>query len=133
MGVAQDVARSAWDAYFAGDIDAVVDQMASDVEIHMSNYQGWPEDAVYYGQSGFRRFIEGWLAGWERYEAGLDELIEVSPGCILTWSWQRAYGAGSHVPVEMHLAGIATVRGDRIARLELWSDREAARAEALRR
>ena len=133
MAVAVDVVQAAWDAYFAGDIEGVIAHLSPSVETDLTRFEGWPEDSVYYGQAGFRRFITDWLAGWERYEAGLDELVEPSPGCVLTLSWQRGYGAGSQVPVEMQLAEIFTLDGDRIVRMELWSNRDAARDEALRR
>jgi ketosteroid isomerase-like protein len=133
MGVALDVVGAGWNAYFAGDAEGVIALMSEDVEIDMTNYEGWPEDPVYHGHAGFRRFMDGWLASWEEYEAGLHEIEEVSSGCVFTVSWQRGSGAGSRVPVEMTLAGIAEVRDNRIVRLELWSDRHAARVEALRR
>jgi ketosteroid isomerase-like protein len=133
MGVALDVVGAGWNAYFAGDVEGVIALMAEDVEIDLTNYEGWPEDAVYYGHAGFRRFMEGWLASWERYEAGLHEIEEMSPVCVFTVSWQRGYGAGSRVPVEMTLAEIATVKDGLLARFELWSDRHAARVEAVRR
>ena len=133
MRAALDVAQAAWDAYFAGDIEGVVSALSPDVETDLTHYEGWLEDPVYYGHDGFRRFSLGWLDGWERYEAGLHELVEVSPTCVFTRSWQRGYGVGSHVPVEMHLAAISTFERDKVVRFELWSDAEAARAEALRR
>jgi hypothetical protein len=133
MAGATDVVRVAWDAYIAGDIDGVLTQVLPSAETDLTNFEGWPEDPIYHGHAGFRRFITDWLAGWERYEAGVDEHVEVSAGCVLTFSWQRGYGVGSHVPVEMELAQIATVRDSLIERLEIWSSREAARAEAVRR
>jgi ketosteroid isomerase-like protein len=133
MGVALDVVGAGWNAYFAGDVEGVIALMAEDIEVDLTNYDGWPEDPVYYGHAGFRRFMEGWLAMWERYEAGLHEIEEVSPGRVFTVSWQRGYGAGSRVPVEMTLAEIQEVRDNRLVRMELWSDRRAARLAALRR
>jgi ketosteroid isomerase-like protein len=133
MGAASDLAQAAWDAYFAGDIDATIASASPDVEIDLTHYEGWPEDGVYYGHAGFRRFITDWLAGWERYEAGLHELVELSPTCVFTRSWQRGHGAGSQVPVEMELAEIATFADGQMVRFELWSDCDAARADALRR
>jgi hypothetical protein len=128
-----DVVKAAWDAYIAGDLDGVVARMEPSVAIDLTNFEGWPEDSVYHGHAGFLRWITEWLAGFERYEAGVEEPVEASPGCVLTFSWQRGYGAGSHVPVEMELAQVTTVRGRLIARMEIWSDREAARAAAFRR
>jgi ketosteroid isomerase-like protein len=120
----------AWEAYIAGDIDALLTVLSPDVEFVLTHFEGWPEDDVYHGHAGVRRFLGDWLAGWERYEAGVDEITEATAARVLTLSWQRGYGAGSHVPVEMRLAHVTTVRDGAIARHELWSDREAARAAA---
>ena len=125
--------RAAWTAYIAGDLDGVVAHMTPGVEIDLTSFEGWPEDPVYDGHDGFKHWITEWLAGFESYEAGFDSITEVRPGVVLVYSWQRAYGAGSHVPVEMELAQITTVRDGLIARMEVWSDRDAAREEALRR
>ena len=134
IGTALDTVGRAWDAFIGLDIDGVVVEMSSDIQTDMTNFYGWLDDRVYSGHEGFRRFIALWLEGWERYEAGLSEIVEVVPGCVLCLSWQRAFGADSHVPVEMELAQIVTVNDKgQITRMELWSDREAARAEALRR
>jgi ketosteroid isomerase-like protein len=128
-----EVVQLAWAAYIAGDLDAVVEHFAPDVEVDQKHLTGWLEDDVYHGHAGFRRFVDEWFAPFERHENGVDEFIDVTPECVVTLSWQRAYGAGSHVPVEMRVANVFTLRNGKIARIEMWSDHEAARVEAFKR
>ena len=48
--------------------------------------------------------------------------------------WQRGYGPGSHVPVQMDWAQICTLKGGLVCRLEAYSDRdEALKAVGLQR
>jgi hypothetical protein len=68
-----------------------------------------------------------------RHENGVDEFIDAGPARIVTFSWQRAYGAGSRVLVEMRVANVFTLHDGKIARIEMWSDQGAARLEALKR
>ena len=128
-----EIVRMAWAAYIAGDLDGVVEHFAPDVEVDMTNLAGWLEDDVYCGHAGFRRFISEWFAPFDRHENGVDEFIDLTPECVVTFPWQRAYGADSHVPVEMRVANVFTLRNGKVVRIEMWSDQEAARAEALRR
>ena len=91
----------------------------------MTHFQGWIEDQIYCGHDGARRFMHDWAGTWEDYEVGIKQYVE-SGDRVLSLSWQRGAGAGSHVPVELDLAQIATVRGGLIVRFEVWSDCGAA-------
>jgi ketosteroid isomerase-like protein len=45
---------------------------------------------------------------------------------VLVICWQRGYGVGSHVPVQMDWAQVCTVKGGRVCRLDAYSDRREA-------
>ena len=107
--------------------------MAPSAVLDTTHFEGWPDAPLYHGRAGFRQFVGEWLGSFENYEAGIEEQIEVSPGCVLTFFWQRASGAISQVPVEMHPALVFTVSDGLISRVEIWSDRGEARAATLRR
>jgi ketosteroid isomerase-like protein len=130
MASAADISLEAWDAYIRGDLAGVMKFLDPAIEWDLTNYEGWPEDPVYYGHAGVKRFLNEWLGNWDRYEAGVDEVVQLDDQHVFTVSWQRGYGAGSHVPAEMRLAEIATFRDELLVRFELWSDIEAARAAA---
>jgi hypothetical protein len=120
-------------AYSAQELDQMVMHIAPSGVFDMTHFEGWPDAPLYHGHAGFRQFAVDWLSQFDQYEAGIDESIEVSPGCVLINAWQRAYGRGSQVPVEMQFALVFTVSDGVISRLEGWSDRREARADALRR
>jgi hypothetical protein len=130
---AVDVATAALDAYIAQDLDRMVMYLAPSVVLDTTHIEGWPEAPLYHGHAGFLRFVREWLDPFEHYELGIEELIEVSPGCVLIDYSQRASGARSQVPVEMHPAMVFTVSDGLISRVEIWSDRGEARAATLRR
>jgi ketosteroid isomerase-like protein len=121
-----EVIRSAWEAWVKGDLDAVFATFDPEVEWDTTTFEGWPEVGVYRRHEGVREFFEMWLASWERYESGVDEYIEAADGRVVVLAWQRGYGPGSHVPVEMDWALVSTVRDGLCVRMEAWSDRRKA-------
>jgi ketosteroid isomerase-like protein len=118
--------RRAWDAWMRGDLDAQFETFDPAVEWTTTNYFGWPEDDVYSGHAGVRRFFEEWLASWERYEAGVEEILDVDEDRVLVLCWQRGVGPGSQAPVEMDFAQLCTLRRGLVCRVDAYSDRQAA-------
>jgi hypothetical protein len=79
---AVDVATAALDAYIAQDLDRLVMYLAPSVVLDTTHIEGWPEAPLYHGHAGFLRFVREWLDPFEHYELGIEEQIEVSPGCV---------------------------------------------------
>ena len=67
--------RRGWDARSRGDLDAVLAFFDPEIEWDTTNYEGWPEDGVYRGHHGVRKFLEDWLGSWDRY--GVDPGLPV--------------------------------------------------------
>jgi hypothetical protein len=111
-------------------VDGVIAFLDPDVRFDMSKFEGWPEDQVYFGHAGARRFLTDWLGEWEAWEARVEELVQLDDERVFTMTWQRGSGTGSHVPVSLELATVTTVRDGLVVRNEVWSDRAAARAAA---
>jgi len=128
-----EIVSRAWAAWIKGDIDALFETFDPEVEWDTTTFEGWPDPDVYHGHEGVRRFFEEWLASWERYEAGVEEYLDVDGDRVLVLCWQRALGAGSNVPVRMDWAQLCTLRRGLICRMEAYSDRrEAFEAAGLR-
>ncbi len=121
-----DIVKRGWAAWMGGDLDALLATCDPAIEWDTTNFDGWPENDIYYGHQGFRRFLDEWLATWERFEAGADEYIDVDRDRVLVVCWQRGFGHGSHVPVQMDYAVVCTLEGGLVCGMEVYSDREAA-------
>jgi hypothetical protein len=131
---AVDVATAALGAFNARDLDRLATYLAPSVVLDTTHIDGWPEDPLYHGHAGFLQFVREWLEPFDRYELDIEEQSEVSPGWVLTYYRQRAFGASSQVPVEMDdPAMVITVSDGLITRVEIWSDRGEARAATLQR
>ena len=128
-----ELVKRAWEAWSSGDIDAVLETCDPAVEWDLTSFEGWPEDDVYYGHEGFRRFLEEWRGSWDRFEARAEEYVDGDGDRVVALCWQRGFGAGSQVPVEMDLATVFTLEGGVVCRIEAYSDRqEALKAVGLR-
>jgi ketosteroid isomerase-like protein len=127
-----EIVRQGWDAFARGDLDALMALHAEDVVFDMSHLgDDWPE-RTYTGHLGVQRFVTDWLEVWSEVEIGVDEFVAAPDGRVVVLFWQRALGRRSGLPMEVEWAQIATVRGDKYARLSFYEDRqEALKAVAL--
>ena len=127
-----EIVRRAWEAWIRGDLDALFETFDPAVEWDTTTFEGWPESRAYHRHEGVRRFFEEWLATWERYEAGVDEYLDVDDR-VLVLCWQRGSVRGSSVPVQMDYAQLCTLKRGLVCRMAVYSDRgEALKAVGLR-
>ena len=105
-----EAARSSYEAFARGDLDAVVADMHSEIEWHQA--QGLPHGGVYRGLEEVRRAVfdplaESW---WDEFHADPDEFIE----------------AGEHVVVLGRYTGRAKRTGRRldVPFVHVWSFRD---------
>jgi ketosteroid isomerase-like protein len=121
-----EIVRRGWEAWIRRDLDGLLALFDPAVEWDTTNFEGWPEDSVYHGQAGVRRFMEDWLASWDRYEAGVEEYLDGGGDRVVVLCWQQGFGPGSDVPVHMDFAQICRLKDGLVYRIEAWSDREKA-------
>ena len=120
------IVRGSWGAWIRGDLDAVFESLAPDVEWDTSTFEGWPDAGVYRGHDDVRRSFDEWLATWDRYEAGVDDYLDAGDDKVVVLAWQRGYGGGSDAPVEMRWVQVCTLRDGLVTRVEFYSDRARA-------
>jgi ketosteroid isomerase-like protein len=112
-------------------VDAVLALQTEDVIFGTTHMRDRPEPE-YRGHNGFRRFLTEWLEVWDGFEVGVDELIPAPDGRVVSLFWQRGKGRHSGLSMDVAWAIVTTVRGDRIARSEVYDDRaEALKAAGL--
>jgi ketosteroid isomerase-like protein len=88
-----------------------------------------PEGAVRYGPDSVIEFFHEWIEPWEDFEIDW-ELEQGAPDRALATIDMSGRGKGSGVPVELRFFQLWTVRDGRVARMEMFNDREAARRAA---
>jgi uncharacterized protein len=121
-----EIVRRGWEAWMRGDIDGVFAVFDPAVEWDTTKYEGWPEDGVYRGHAGVRKFMEDWLASWDRYETGVDEYLDAGGDCVVALCWQQGFGPGSDAPVRMDWTQVCRLKDGLVWRVEAWSDRQKA-------
>jgi ketosteroid isomerase-like protein len=97
------------------------------------SFESWVENEVYRGRDEVRRFLEEWLASWDRdrYEASF-ALLDKEEQVVVLWS-QRMAGRGSSAPVTLDSAQVQTLRDGKISRIDNYTDpNEALEAVGLK-
>jgi uncharacterized protein len=126
-----DVARRAWDAFAAGDMEEVLRFADDDVVIYMP--PDLPNAGTFHGHDGYQTWIGNWLDAWDDFSVDVIELTPIGERHVVTSARQRAVGKGSGVPVEMDVAYMFDIRDGRIVGLHLYMTPEEATKVAERR
>ena len=119
------IMRKAWDAWVRGDLAGLYRYYDDDTIWDLTHFADWPED-FYRGVEAIDRFFRDWLAIWDDYEAGVDDILGAPDGRVVTLYWQRGKGRQSGLPMEWKSAQVATVRDGLITRMDLYDDRSKA-------
>jgi ketosteroid isomerase-like protein len=117
-------------AYYEMTGEHLTEAYASDFVWDMSNYRGWPEQALYEGVDGMRRFLEEWsrVFDWE-YEV---ESLHDAGDRMVTIVSQHGRTKSAGPAVEMCNGLVWTLRDEKIVRVENYADPdEALRAAGL--
>ena len=97
----------------------------------MSNFQGWPEQPVYEGAEGARRFLGEWAAAWDEWELELEELYDAGDRVVAVMR-QRGRSKQGGLPVDMRFAQVWSFRDGLRSRMEMYDDpAQAMRAVGL--
>jgi ketosteroid isomerase-like protein len=78
------------------------------------------------GLEGLREAWLDWIAPWESYRAEIDAVTEGENGRVLVVGRDYGRRPGMSDEVELLASAVWTVRGDRVARAEFFTDRSEA-------
>jgi ketosteroid isomerase-like protein len=117
-----EIVRSAWDAWQRGDLPGILSHFAPEIVWDTSHYHDWPEPA-YHGPEGVERFLSEFLAVWDDYEVGVEEMLAGPDGRVVTRFWHRGRGRHSGLAMRADLVQIATVRDGKITYIDTYDDR----------
>jgi ketosteroid isomerase-like protein len=123
--------RRAFEAYNAGDIEAVVDLFDPEVEVRASAELMNP--GPYYGRAGYLEWVRQWNEAWETFVIALEEVVPVGQRHVIARVHQTGRGRGSGVDVDMQVGYMFEMREERCVRLALYPSFEAAMAAARER
>ena len=107
--------------YFLAHGDFTEEFVAPDFVWDMSKFDGWPEEQVYHGIGGARRFIREWTGAWDDWTIEIDAFHEVGEQVVVV-TRQSGRSKATGMAVDMHFAQVWTVRDGREVRMEMYSD-----------
>jgi ketosteroid isomerase-like protein len=125
------IVRQLFDTYERKDWEGLVALLHPEVELH--EWPEGPDSRVYRGPDGVRSSREAWAEVWESIEAEPYDFVEVGERVFVPLH-TTAKGRGSSVQVELDNFAVFTVRDSKLAKIEYFTDRDAAlRAAGLSR
>jgi ketosteroid isomerase-like protein len=120
-----EIIRHAFEAFNEGDFSVFLNLYDEDIVLHVSPPS--IEAGSYYGAEAVERYYRRFFAPFgETYRVEIEDLFEAGDS-VVVFHRARARGRRSGAEVEsVSLAGIFTMRGGKIIRIDHPSDREAA-------
>jgi uncharacterized protein len=128
-----EIVRRLYAAIGRGDTDEVLALYDPEIEWHFTHspFRNFVNHDVYRGHSGVRDLIrERYEDAWESVTDELEELID-SDDKVISIIKTRGRGRASGAPTEMTHAGVWTIEGGRIVRVEWMTHDEALEAAGL--
>lgn len=120
-----DELRRAYTGFGAGDMDAVLAVMGTQVEWDATD--ALAHTGVYHGHEGVRAYIEGISSFWDEYELAPDEFTESGGGDhVMVLGYVRGRLKDNPEPIELRFAHVLEIEDEKIVRLKVCLDRDAA-------
>jgi ketosteroid isomerase-like protein len=120
-----DVVKKFVDAFNRRDMDAIVDNLHAEVELH--EWPDAPGTQSYRGPEGVQQALDNWFDVWEWMQVTIEDVVEEGDRVLISFH-HRAKGKGSEVEVETDSHNVYTLDGGKVTRMELFIDREQALA-----
>jgi ketosteroid isomerase-like protein len=123
-----EVMKAAFEAWNAGDMDALREMYDPDVIVRMP--EGWPEPGPYFGREAVMRQFEQLRETWDTDAAELiSDFIDVGDRVALRFIWR---GAGQGPESNIELTTVQTVRNGKILDIVyFWDHAQALKAVGL--
>jgi ketosteroid isomerase-like protein len=123
-----EVVRATFEAWNAGDMDAI--REVYDADVVMRPPTGWPEPGPEVGREAVMRQFEQLRGTWDADAFELiSDFIDIGDRVAVRFIWR---GAGSGPNLNLELTGVYTVRKGRVLGIEFfWDHAEALEAVGL--
>jgi ketosteroid isomerase-like protein len=122
-----ETVRAIYEAWGKGDFRAGTELY--DPEILLVQDEGFPERGSYVGMEGVGRYMRTFLDAWEQVTIEADELTGAGDSVVAAVT-QRGVGQGSAAETDFSYFQVWTFRGDKVIRLDVIRERDAAFAAA---
>jgi ketosteroid isomerase-like protein len=119
------VVRQALDATSGGDPNAPQAVFDPSIEWDMSGVAGWLEERVYRGEE-VGEFLRAWAGSWRHWHFDFSEVREAGEDRVFAAIHEVGIGTESDVAVEQDRYLVFTLRGRRVVRVQMFSDKLAA-------
>jgi ketosteroid isomerase-like protein len=107
-----EIARQGYDAFNRGDIDALLDLCAPDIEWHD---RGVFDSQPVLGKDALRAYFELVMDPWEDVRREPEEMIDLGGDQVFAMIRMTARGKESGIEVDVRLADVATIRDGKLA------------------
>lgn len=97
------------------------DLLAPDFVWDMAHFDGWPEQAVYAGVEGARRFLADWSDAWDDWRMDVEALHDAGDRVVAVLH-QRGRSKAAGMLVDMRFAQVWTFRDGKQTRMDTYSD-----------
>jgi uncharacterized protein len=121
-----EVVQALGDAYFRGDVEAMLELVDPDVVVNQ--FPDQPDAQPYLGHEGMLQAMSGWVETWDDYAIEAVEAKDFGDN-ILVALRQRGRGKASGVELEADVYFVYSVQGGKVVRWQMFPDEgEAIRA-----
>jgi ketosteroid isomerase-like protein len=117
--------RTAVEAFNRGDPGGLAGFAHEDIEVDDPERTG----RTWHGHDGYREFVADWLESFDEYRVDLEE-IEANGDRYYVRFTQRGRGRGSGIEFELPLHYVLTFRGEKVARIQVFTPSADARRAA---
>ena len=117
-----EIVRQALDATSGGDPNAAQTVFDPSIEWDMSGVAGWLEERVYRGEE-VPDFLRVWANSWRHWHFSFGEVREAGRDRVFAAIHEVGIGTESDVAVEQDRYLVFTLRGGRVARVQMFSER----------
>jgi ketosteroid isomerase-like protein len=121
-----ELVRTALLAGSGGDPLAALPSFDPAGEWDMSGVVAWPEKRVYRGLEEIRVFLQAWRSAFAEWHFEVQEVRAAGDEQVYAAIHEWGIGAGSGAGVEQYRYAVLNVKGGRIVRLQMFSDRSDA-------
>jgi ketosteroid isomerase-like protein len=125
-----ELVEQGFEAVKEGDLD-LFDEMSTP-DLVMTQPPEVPDAKTYEGQDAVRKSLEDWPAQWEDFRMDLLEVVGLDDDVALSVTRHRGRGRGSGIEMDFEVFYVHWGREGKLARLEMFFNREQALKAAAR-